>query len=44
MVRRWSIENAERIVTSLVLADVDGEGAADIVYGLADGSVIAIRR
>lgn len=40
----WSIPNGERIVTSIVTADLDGHGEADIVYGLADGSVLMLPR
>lgn len=41
---RWSIPHDRRVITSLVVADIDGQGGADVVYGLADGSVMAIRR
>lgn len=41
---RWGIAHGERIVTSLALANVDGDGAPDVVYGLQDGSVMLLRR
>ena len=30
------------IVTALVVADVDGNGASDVVYGLADGTLVTV--
>jgi hypothetical protein len=40
----WTVPNSERIVTSVVLADVDGSGTPDVLYGLDDGSVWMLRR
>ncbi len=40
----WSIPNDANIATSIVTADVDGHGGADILYGLADGSVMLLSR
>jgi hypothetical protein len=40
----WSIPNDASIATSIVTADVDGHGGADILYGLADGSVMLLSR
>ncbi len=40
----WSVPNDERIATSIVTADLDGHGGADILYGLADGSVLLLPR
>jgi hypothetical protein len=38
----WSIPNDNRIVTSIVATDLDGNGMAEILYGLADGSVLML--
>lgn len=35
----WKVPGRERIATSVVAADFDGNGRPDLVYGLADGSV-----
>ncbi len=40
----WTLPLSGRIATSLVAADIDGAGAADIVFGLADGSVMLLAR
>lgn len=40
----WNTPNRKRIVTSVVIADVDGKGGADVLYGLADGSVRMLPR
>jgi hypothetical protein len=40
----WSVPNNEQIVTSIVTAGLDGHGGADILYGLADGSVMMLAR
>lgn len=40
----WSIPNDERIATSIVTANLDGHGGVDILYGLADGSVMLLHR
>lgn len=40
----WSIPNDARIVTSVVVSDIDGKGRPDIVYGLADGRVMLVAR
>ncbi len=40
----WTIANKGRISTSIVIADVDGTGAADVLYGLDDGSVWMLPR
>ncbi len=40
----WSIPNDTRIVTSVVVSDIDGKGSPDLVYGLADGRVILVAR
>ena len=40
----WSAPNEDRIVTSIVAADLDGHGGVDILYGLADGSVMLLSR
>jgi hypothetical protein len=40
----WSINNDARIATSIVTADLDGRGGEDILYGLADGSVMMLPR
>lgn len=40
----WSASNEDRIATSIVTADLDGRGGADILYGLADGSVMLLPR
>ena len=40
----WSIPNEARIVTSLVVSDIDGKGRPDLVYGLADGRVMLVAR
>jgi hypothetical protein len=40
----WSVPNDVQIVTSIVTADLDGHGGADILYGLADGSVMLLAR
>lgn len=40
----WNTPNQGRIVTSVAVADVDGNGAADVVYGLEDGSVMLLPR
>ena len=40
----WTVPNRERIVTSVVLADVDGNGVPDVLYALDDGSVRMLPR
>lgn len=40
----WSVPNDKRIVTSIVTTNLDGQGGADILYGLADGSVMMLAR
>jgi hypothetical protein len=40
----WAVPNRERIVTSVVIADVDGNGVPDVLYGLDDGSVWLLPR
>jgi hypothetical protein len=40
----WSVPNDARIVTSIVTAALDGHGGTDILYGLADGSVMLLAR
>ncbi|MDH3230189.1 MAG: VCBS repeat-containing protein [Alphaproteobacteria bacterium] len=40
----WTVPNREQIVTSVVIADVDGNGVPDILYGLGDGSVRMLPR
>jgi hypothetical protein len=40
----WSIPNDARIVTSVLVSDIDGKGLPDLVYGLADGRVMLIAR
>jgi hypothetical protein len=40
----WSVPNDARIATSIVTAALDGHGGADILYGLADGSVMLLAR
>lgn len=40
----WSVSNDERIATSIVTAPLDGHGGDDILYGLADGSVMLLPR
>ena len=40
----WSVPNDARIITSIVTADLGGQGGADILYGLADGSVMMLAR
>lgn len=40
----WTVANRAPITTSIVIADVDGSGAADVLYGLDDGSVWMLRR
>lgn len=40
----WSIPNDAPIVTSIVTIDLDDKGGADILYGLADGSVMLLAR
>lgn len=41
---RWTVSNRERIVTSVTIADVDGNGVPDVIYGLNDGSVWMLPR
>lgn len=40
----WNTPNRERIVTSVVVADIDANGTSDVLYGLADGSVRLLPR
>jgi hypothetical protein len=40
----WSVRNSVGIATSIVTARLDGHGGEDILYGLADGSVMLLRR
>jgi len=40
----WSMPHDERIATSIVTAPLDGHGGDDILYGLADGSVMLLPR
>jgi hypothetical protein len=40
----WSVRNDARIVTSIVTANLDGQGGADILYGLEDGTVMLLAR
>lgn len=40
----WSAPAETPIVTSIVVADIDRRGGDDILYGLADGSVMLVRR
>ena len=40
----WTVLNRDRIVTSVVIADVDGNGIPDVLYGLNDGSVRMLPR
>jgi len=40
----WSVRNDARIVTSIVIANLDGQGGADILYGLEDGTVMLLAR
>lgn len=39
-----TVDHDSRIVTSIVMANIDKSGAPEIVYGLANGSVTVIRR
>ena len=36
------LPHGSAIVTALVTSDVDGNGAPDVVYGLADGTLVAV--
>ena len=36
------IPHGDPIVTALVVADVDGNGSSDVVYGLADGTLVTV--
>lgn len=40
----WSVPNDFSVATSIVTARLDGHGGKDILYGLADGSVMLLRR
>ncbi len=40
----WSVGTNARITTSVVIVDVDENGAADVLYGLDDGSVWMLPR
>ncbi|UCH74751.1 MAG: VCBS repeat-containing protein [Rhodospirillales bacterium] len=40
----WAVPQRATVATSIVLADLDRNGAADIVYGLSDGSVWMLPR
>jgi hypothetical protein len=40
----WSAANTGPISTSIVTADIDRHGGPDIIYGLADGSVMLLAR
>lgn len=40
----WNTPNRARIVTSVIVADIDANGISDVLYGLADGSVRLLPR
>jgi hypothetical protein len=40
----WAVSNRDRIVTSVVVSDLDANGVADVLYGLNDGSVWMLPR
>lgn len=40
----WSIPNRDKVVTSVVILDVDRNGLPDVLYGLEDGSVWMLPR
>ena len=40
----WSVSNDAPIATSILTVPLDGHGGADILYGLADGSVMLLPR
>ncbi len=40
----WAVPNPEKIVTSVVVSDVDANGVPDVLYGLSDGSVWMLPR
>ena len=39
-----AVHHESPIETAIVTADIDGRGGLDLIYGLADGSIILIRR
>ena len=40
----WSVPNDAPIATSILAVPLDGHGGTDILYGLADGSVMLLPR